>query len=29
MEIQNDQVLLRRALVQIEVSAYAYAQQDE
>lgn len=29
MEIQNDQVLLRRALVQIEVSAYAYAQEDE
>jgi len=28
-EILNDQLLLRRALVQIEVSAYAYAQQDE
>jgi len=29
MEILNDQLRLRRALVQIEVSAYAYAQQDE
>ena len=28
-EILSDQLLLRRALVQIEVSAYAYAQQDD
>ena len=29
MEIQNDQVLLRRALVQIEVSSYTLTQGDE
>ena len=29
IEIQNDQVLLRRALVRIEVSSSAFTQQDE